>query len=71
MPIPPRSDQERIVAEVERRLSINEELTSEVEVNLKRAERLHQSILQCAFSGTLLSKKLVGAIDCLPQSAAN
>jgi type I restriction enzyme, S subunit len=54
VPIPPRSFQERIVAEVERRLSINEELTNEVEMNLKRAERLRQSILHRVFAGNLL-----------------
>ena len=42
----------RIVAEVERRLSVVEELESVVSANLQRATRL-QSILQKAFTGEL------------------
>ena len=49
----PLADQERIVAEVERRLSVVEELSALVESNLKRATRLRQSILQRAFEGKL------------------
>jgi hypothetical protein len=41
------------VAEVERRLSVVEELESVVTANLQRATRLRQSILQRAFSGGL------------------
>ncbi len=41
--------QTRIVAEVERRLSVVEELESVVSANLQRATRLRQSILQKAF----------------------
>lgn len=54
IPLPPISEQERIVNEVERRLSIIEEVESTVSANLKRAERLRQSILQRAFSGKLV-----------------
>jgi type I restriction enzyme S subunit len=43
------------VAEVERRLSVVEELESVVTANLQRATRLRQSILQKAFTGGLLS----------------
>ena len=46
-------EQTRIVAEVERRLSVVEELESVVFANLQRATRLHQSILQKAFTGEL------------------
>jgi type I restriction enzyme, S subunit len=52
--VPPLSDQKGIVAEMERRLSINEGLANEFEVNLKRVERLRQSILQRAFGGNLV-----------------
>ncbi len=45
--------QPRIVAEVERRLSVVEELESVVTANLQRATRLRQSILQKAFTGEL------------------
>lgn len=52
-PIPPLAKQMRIVAEVERRLSVVEELESVVTANLQRATRLRQSILQKAFTGEL------------------
>lgn len=54
IPLPPLAEQERIVAEVERRLSVVEELDSVVTANLQRASRLRQSILQKAFSGELV-----------------
>ena len=47
------AEQHRIVAEVERRLSVIEELEAVVAANLQRATRLRQSILQRAFSGRL------------------
>ena len=52
--LPPLAEQTRIVAEVERRLSVMEELESVVSANLQRAIRLRQSILQKAFAGKLL-----------------
>ncbi|MEO7863948.1 MAG: restriction endonuclease subunit S, partial [Nitrospirales bacterium] len=54
IPLPPLVEQYRIVAEVERRLSIIDELETAVEANLTRAERLRQATLQQAFSGKLL-----------------
>lgn len=54
VPLPPLAEQERIVAEVERRLSVVEELEVVVSVNLQRAGRLRLSILQKAFSGELI-----------------
>ena len=53
VPIPPPAEQSRIVAEVERRLSVVEELEVVVSTNLQRATRLRQSILQKAFTGKL------------------
>jgi type I restriction enzyme, S subunit len=48
--IPPRSDQARIVAEVDRQLSIIRDVEAEVDTNLQRAQALRQSILQMSFA---------------------
>jgi len=53
IPLPPLAEQTRIVAGVERRLSVVEELEAAVSANLQRATRLRQSILQRAFTGGL------------------
>lgn len=50
LPIPPMAEQHRIVAEVDRRLSLLRETETQVDANLQRAGRLRQSILQRAFS---------------------
>ncbi|HNX52232.1 MAG TPA: restriction endonuclease subunit S [Pontiellaceae bacterium] len=54
VPIPSLAEQTRIVEEVERRLSVVEELEAVVSANLQRATRLRQSILQKAFLGELV-----------------
>jgi type I restriction enzyme S subunit len=54
LPLPPLAEQGRIVAEVERRLSLVGDIEWLVEANLKRAERLRQSILKFAFEGKLV-----------------
>ena len=53
VPLPPLAEQDQIVSEVERRLSVIEALEAAVEANLTRADRLRQSILARAFSGNL------------------
>jgi type I restriction enzyme S subunit len=53
IPLPPLAEQIRIVAEVERRLSVVEDLEAAVSANFQRAARLLQSILQKAFTGQL------------------
>lgn len=54
VPLPPLAEQARIVAEVDRRLSVLDELEALVSANLQRATRLRQSILQRAFAGELV-----------------
>ena len=54
IPIPPLAEQYRIVAEVERRLSVIQQTEATLEASLARAERLRQSILKQAFSGRLV-----------------
>jgi len=59
VPVPPEKEQKLIIQEIESRLSVAEEIEKELDNNVKRAERLRQSILSKAFSGQLLrSKKL-------------
>ena len=65
VPVPPLAEQHRIVAEVERRLSVIEELEATVAANLQRAERLRQSVLQRAFSQP--SNKAEQATAIVPQ----
>ena len=55
VPIPPHPEQHRIVAEVERRLSVVAEVEAAVVVNLARAGRLRQAVLKRAFEGKLWS----------------
>ena len=52
--LPSLPEQHRIVAEVDRRLSVLDELEALVSANLQRATHLRQSILQCAFAGELV-----------------
>jgi type I restriction enzyme S subunit len=53
IPLPSLDEQRRIVAEVERRLSVVREVESAVEAGLVRAGRLRQSVLRSAFEGRL------------------
>jgi type I restriction enzyme S subunit len=54
LPLAPFPEQRRIVAEVERRLSVVGELEKQVALALRRAERLRQAILKHAFAGKLV-----------------
>lgn len=53
-PLPPLAEQHQIGAEVERRLSIVAGAEAQVNANLRRADRLRQSIFKQAFSGQLV-----------------
>lgn len=54
LPLPSIYEQGRIVAEVERRMSVIDELETIVHANMKRADRLRQAILKRAFEGKLV-----------------
>jgi len=56
VPLPPSMEQYRIVAEVERRFSVVQELEQTIDANLKRAARLRQAILKRAFEGKLVGQ---------------
>jgi type I restriction enzyme S subunit len=52
--LPPLAEQQRIVDEVERRLSLVDDLETVVEHGLRRAGRLRQAVLKRAFEGKLV-----------------
>ena len=49
VPLPPIEEQRRIVAEVERRLSIVRTVEVDVDANLRRAQALRQAVLGKSF----------------------
>ena len=55
--LPPLAEQHRIVAEVERLLSICDKMEVTIAESLEKAESLRQSILKKAFEGKLLNEK--------------
>ena len=54
IPLPPLTEQEQIATELERHLSVADAAEATIDAELKRAERLRQSILKHAFSGKLV-----------------
>jgi type I restriction enzyme S subunit len=50
--VPTQKEQARIVAEVDRHLSIIREVEAEVDTNLQRAQALRQATLRAAFAGS-------------------
>ena len=56
MPLPPPSERRRIVIEIRRLLSGNDQLTQEVELKLRRTANLRHSILAHAFANNSFSK---------------
>jgi type I restriction enzyme S subunit len=53
LPLAPLSEQNQIVAEVERRMSVIDELEATIEANLTRADRLRHAFLTSIFQGRL------------------
>lgn len=56
LPMPERSEQRAILAELDRRLSALEVMEATIQASLRRAERLRQSILERAFRGELVTQ---------------
>ena len=54
LPLPPLAEQYRIVAEVDRRLSLLDTLDTTLEINLARCAKLRRSILKRAYEGRLV-----------------
>ena len=54
IPLPPLTEQEQIVSKLEHHLSVADAIEATLDAELKRAERLRQSILKHAFSGKLV-----------------
>jgi type I restriction enzyme S subunit len=54
VPLPPETEQRRIVDEIDRRFSSLDDMEIAIDHSLRRAERLRQSILKRAFEGKLV-----------------
>jgi type I restriction enzyme, S subunit len=53
LPLPPRAEQERLLLEIDRRSSIDDELGRIIAIQKRRCGRLRQAILKWAFEGKL------------------
>ena len=58
VPLSPLPEQKQVVSELERNLSVADEIEATIKSELKRSERLRQSILKHAFSGKLVPQDL-------------
>jgi len=67
IPLPPISEQRRIVAEIDRRLSVLDAVELTVTTDLARCARLRQSILKRAFEGRLLPSRPTATDKRIPQ----
>src|SRR5207248_2832547 len=54
LPLPPWAEQEQVLTEVERLLSVVAATEGQIDADLRRAARLRQSILKHAFEGRLV-----------------
>jgi type I restriction enzyme S subunit len=66
--LPPEPEQRRIIAEVDRRLSLADDLDRNVNANIHRATRFRQSILAAAFAGRATSPVKSETRTLLPAS---
>src|SRR5205823_2082913 len=57
VPLPPRAEQDRIVAEVEDRFSIADAVDATLGRSLARSTRLRQAVLRRAFEGALVPQE--------------
>lgn len=62
IPIPKLNEQERIVEEIESRLSVADKMEESIEQSLQQAEVLRQSILKKAFEGKLVESDTIETI---------
>ncbi|MCK9417860.1 MAG: restriction endonuclease subunit S [Nitrospirae bacterium] len=53
MPLPPLLEQKEIIKKIEERMSIITDIEKDIDANLRRGERLRQSILKKAFTGQI------------------
>ena len=65
--LPPKEIQESLVQEIETRLSVYDNVLTNIERGLEKAESLRQSILKNAFEGKLLSEEELAACRLEPD----
>ena len=58
LPLPPLEEQNAIIPIIEEHISVVSVFERQIDANLKRAERLRQSILKKAFGGELVSQDM-------------
>jgi len=63
IPLPPEKEQKVIIEEIERRLSVAEEIERGIETNMTRTEHFRQSILKKAFAGELVTREISELVD--------
>jgi type I restriction enzyme, S subunit len=60
IPLPPLLEQDRIISEIDRKMSVIEEISKQLFENFLRVDRLQRTILAKAFSGLLSSNRSYG-----------
>jgi type I restriction enzyme, S subunit len=69
VPVPPLAEQQRIANEVDRRLSVAQELEAAIAASLARAGRLRKAVLKRAFEGKLVEQNLENEpVKTLPEA---